>query len=336
MKHRQHPNEETLTSIIVPTYNRRGLLLQAVESCLSQTWKNIEIVIVDDGSSDGTNTTISQMLDNQWSTRQISYIRQKNQGASAARNQGLKVARGKYVQFLDSDDLLMSTKIAKQVREMEKPENAAAVCCYCFGTMAASTEGDAPKSEIGLRRLLDAKALASELSSKIVHGMPTPSPLWRRSHLMKHAGWREDISLGDDLEYYIRLLADADKVCFIDEELFFVREHIGPRLSTGRVSAASLMSLIRTRQAILSTLRQSGLWNAQTQCAFLGAMRTIYANALQLGNHETIRDLEEWLWTLADGPEQNREFHALILLRRMFGRRLLLGAHKLTNALRPS
>ncbi len=323
-------------SVVIPTFNRKALLPAAISSCLNQTFKDLEIIVVDDGSTDGTAELVSQMLGGAWPRERIAYVRQENRGASSARNRGLKVARGDYAQFLDSDDVLMPNKIAKQICELEEPQNRDAACCYCRGTMGSSTGSGFPASEIGFRTLLAPTALAKELASKIVHGMPTPAPLWRRDFLMNQAGWREDISLGDDLEYHVRLLASADKVCFVDEELFFVREHVGPRLSTGAMSAASLESLIRTRHAIYSTLEKAGLWDAPTQQAFLGAMRTIYANALQLGDHATIRDLEEWLWKLADSPRRNHQFQALVLLRRTLGRRFLLGAHKLLNSLRPA
>lgn len=334
MKNDQDIDERPLASIIIPSYNRRNLLPHAVESCLNQVWENCEILIIDDGSTDGTDALVAEMQSTAWPRGQVHYIRQPNRGASAARNRGLQVARGDYVQFLDSDDVVMPTKIVKQIRELEKTENWSAVCCYCCGTMGISMEKDSPKSEIGLRTLHDPLALAKKLASKIVHGMPTPSPLWRRDFLMKQGGWREDISLGDDLEYHIRLLASAEKLCFVDEDLFFVREHLGDRLSTGVMSAASLESQIRTRRSIYSTLEKAGLWDVSTQQVFLCAMRTIYANALQLNDQAMICDLEEWLWTLADSPQRNQQFHALILLRHALGRRFLLGAHKLIKNLR--
>lgn len=324
-------------TIVIPTHDRRELLRDAVESSLNQSWENCEVIIVDDGSTDGTGDLVAELINSTWPKDRVSYIKQQNRGASSARNHGLRLARGRYVQFLDSDDRLNRTKIAKQIAILEVPENGNAVCCHCYGAMGSLEEEPASTqaARIGFAAV-NPRDLVRELCTRRVHGMQTSAPLWRRDFLMQHAGWREDISLGDDLEYHVRLLVSAEKICFVDEELFFVREHAASRLSTGQMSAASIASLIRTRETILSSLQKADLWDTQTQRAFLGAMRTIYANALQLGNHETIRDLEEWLWALADGPERNREFHALILLRRMFGRRFLLGAHKLTNALRPS
>ncbi len=326
-----------LVSVVIPTHNRNLLLVDAVESALVQTWSDIEIVIVDDGSTDDTAVTARTMIGTTWPQERVRYTWQENKGAAAARNHGLQLSRGAYVQFLDSDDLLHPTKLAKQVGVLEQSENRNAACCNCYGKIGpmANTWIGVATERIGYPATSPIE-LVTELSSRRVHGMQTSAPLWRRTFLAGHAGWREDISLGDDLEYHIRLLADADKVCFIDEELFFVREHPGSRLSADQMSTASLDSLIRTRQAIFSTLQQCGLWDAQTQRAFLGAMRTIYANALQLGNRATIRDLENWLWTLADSPERNIQFHALILLRRILGRHFLLGTHKLINKIRPT
>jgi hypothetical protein len=165
--------------------------------------------------------------------------------------------------------------------------------------------------------------------------MQTSSPLWRRGFLVAHAGWREDIGLGDDLEYHVRLLADAGKLCFVPQNLFLVREHRGSRLSADRLSHDSLDSLIRTRRAVHATLRNSDLWDAPNQRRFLDAMRTVYANALQLGDADRIRTLEEWLWTIAAGSSrQSVSMRGLILLRRALGRRFVLSGHDLLTKFR--
>ena len=321
-----------LASIIIPTYNRKHLLCDAVQSCLDQSWRNIEVIIIDDGSSDGTDALVAEMLETAWPADQVRYVPQPNLGASAARNLGRELARGAYVQFLDSDDLLLPGKIAKQIAVLEEPHNSEAACCYSYGRKGADSEDTThgALTRIGVRAA-SPDELVHALCSRLTHGMQTSAPLWRRGFLQGHAGWREDITLGDDLEFHIRLLVDAKKICLIEEELFFVREHSGPRLGADQMSTSSLASLIRTRMAIFKTLQQSGLWDAHTQQAFLGAMRTIYANALQLGHRTTIRDLETWLWPLSSSPKRIPEFQLLILTRRLLGRRFLRGAHKLIS-----
>lgn len=88
-----------LCSIIIPTYNREKTILQSVESVLSQTFSDTEIIIVDDGSTDNTKSIIEQINDSR-----ILYVRQTNAGAPSARNHGISLARGKYISFQDSDD----------------------------------------------------------------------------------------------------------------------------------------------------------------------------------------------------------------------------------------
>jgi glycosyltransferase involved in cell wall biosynthesis len=323
---------QPMVSVIIPTFNRMNFLPEAVKSCLDQSYDNLEIIIIDDGSNDGTEDMVSKMLESTWPSDCVWYVKQKNHGASSARNHGLRIAQGDYIQFLDSDDLLMPKKLAKQIDILEESQNIEAPCCYCYGLYGKSLDNDKKTSltRIGYRAQNPIE-LMRKLSSRIVHGMQTSAPLWRRSFLVAHEGWREYISLGDDLEYHVRLLVDVKKICFVDEELFWVRDHATSRLSADQMSVNSLDSLIRTRQSVFTVLQQSGLWDAQTQRSFLSAMRTIYANALQLGNHERIRNLEHWLWKLAGVPEQLHGFRTLIMLRRMLGRHFLLSTHKLTT-----
>lgn len=322
-------------SVVIPTHNRKHLLANSIQSCLDQSWRNIEIIIIDDGSTDGTDALVAETLATAWPEDRVRYIQQPNRGASAARNHGLQLARGDYVQFLDSDDLLLPAKITMQVQILEAPENSNAPCCYCYGRKGEAFDEAATDaaSRIGVRAASPSE-LIQALCSRLTHGMQTSAPLWRRSFLLAHAGWREDISLGDDLEYHIRLLTSAKQIRFVEEELFFVREHSGPRLGARQTSICALASLVRTRRAIFDSVNKAGLWDAETQRDFLGAMRTVYANALQLGDRKTIRDLEGWLWSLSISPKRVAGLQLLILARRFLGRHFLLGAHGMISAVR--
>ena len=95
-----------LVSIIIPAYNARRLIGESIDSVLNQTYSNCEILVIDDGSTDGTRAFLQHRYGDQ-----IRYIYQKNQGRGAARNYGLRLARGKYIQFLDADDLILPDKI---------------------------------------------------------------------------------------------------------------------------------------------------------------------------------------------------------------------------------
>lgn len=114
-----------LVSIIIPTYNNVDTICQAVDSCINQTYRNIEIIVIDDGSTDNTKKVLSKYL----SDERFKYIYQENQERSSARNHGLDVAKGEYIQFLDSDDRLYPTKIEKQVNFLDaNPEYFMVYC----------------------------------------------------------------------------------------------------------------------------------------------------------------------------------------------------------------
>ncbi len=101
---------EDLVSVIIPTYNRSGFLKQAVESVLNQTYKNLELLIVDDGSPDDTRTIIEQYAAQDTRVR---YLEQKNSGVSVARNRGISDSNGEYLLFLDDDDMLLPHAVQK-------------------------------------------------------------------------------------------------------------------------------------------------------------------------------------------------------------------------------
>jgi glycosyltransferase involved in cell wall biosynthesis len=112
-----------LVSVVIPTYNRRHLVVEAIESVLAQTYRPLEIIVVDDGSTDGTEEELSRFKD------KLRYLRQENRGPSAARNLGIRAATGEFVALLDSDDLWEPAKIEKQVALMERSPQVGVVFC---------------------------------------------------------------------------------------------------------------------------------------------------------------------------------------------------------------
>ena len=103
-------------SVIIPSYNRAKLITKSIESVLNQTYDNIEVIVVDDGSTDNTEEVIKQISD-----KRVKYIKlKKNSGACHARNVGIEEATGKYIAFQDSDDEFLPTKLEKQYDNMIK------------------------------------------------------------------------------------------------------------------------------------------------------------------------------------------------------------------------
>jgi glycosyltransferase involved in cell wall biosynthesis len=114
-----------LVSVIIPVYNCGESLHRTMQSVLAQTHQPIEVILVDDGSTDNSYT-----LAKQYESSQVQVLQQKNAGAAVARNTGLAIAKGVYIQFLDAGDVLSEAKIAKQVQALQKHPDKVAVCNY--------------------------------------------------------------------------------------------------------------------------------------------------------------------------------------------------------------
>lgn len=319
-----------LVSVIIPTFNRGDLLPDAVRSCLNQTLKNLEIIIVDDGSSDNTKQVVSELQASQSSKGKIRYFSQLNSGASVARNHGFKQARGDFIQFLDSDDVLESTKLEKQFNNLNQFKNQEVACCLCYGTVESLEKCNSSnhKMRLGLKFESPRDAIHNMCGTK-AHVMPTLSPLWRRKFLEQFLGWNERIALGDDLEFHVRLLLNAKKITFVEEELFSVREHNGARLGAGTFTDSSLSSIVLTRKEIHSQLCGYGMWDGYMQLEFLRAMRTIYANALKNKNEKSIYELENFLLLVSSHPNRILGIRFFVAVRRIFGGDFLLSIHTL-------
>lgn len=314
-----------MISIIIPTYNRSKYLIEAVRSCLSQNFSEIEILIIDDGSTDSTEEIIKKYIKEDWRHHQIFYFKQENSGASAARNKGIELAHGEYIQFLDSDDLLHPDKTKMQ--ENYLIENMDADGCSCFGLLGKSFESKDTQL-IGIF-CSSPDEYIQQLSGRTVHCMQTSAPLWRSSFLKSQEGWRTDISLGDDLEYHIRLLCNAKKIGFVNKPLFLVREHEGERLSVVNQDKQKIQSSILTKQIIYQTLLKHGKWQANVQKAFLGSLKTNYANALTLYDPKEIKEFEKWIWQIAINPKYTLFFPLIIFIRSILGAKTIAKIHQL-------
>lgn len=110
-------------SVIIPTYNRAGLIGRTIENIFEQTYKNIELIIVDDGSTDDTPSVLKRYSD------RIRIVSQRNAGPAVARNRGAQMARGELIAFQDSDDLWKPEKLARQVQMLQAEPSVP--CCLC-------------------------------------------------------------------------------------------------------------------------------------------------------------------------------------------------------------
>jgi len=178
-----------LVSVIIPTHNRSDKLIKAVESVIKQTYKNIEIIIIDDNSTDDTLEVIRKYIDENKDYSVIYHKNINNLGNAATRNVGIKMAKGEYVAFLDDDDIWLSEKLEKQVR-LAQEENIKVVFC---GTLWQ--EG----KKIIKKTISDNKTVSFE------HGGPTSTWLISRDVFDEVGLFDERFPSAVDGEFLVRL-----------------------------------------------------------------------------------------------------------------------------------
>jgi glycosyltransferase involved in cell wall biosynthesis len=206
-----------LVSAIIPTYNRAHLVTDAVESILGQTYANVEVIVVDDGSTDDTLARLARYGNG------IRVISQKNAGPAAARNRGIAVATAEYVAFLDSDDVWLPTKLERQVRMLESAGRGVP-CCVSNITM---------RFHQGERTSFDIAALQPDFDEGIWTNVDevlatrfllfNQAVLVRREALAKIGGFDEKLWLLEDHELALRLSLEGPWA-YIREPLVIWRE----------------------------------------------------------------------------------------------------------------
>ena len=188
-------NKNCLVSVIIPVYNREHLILNSIESVLSQSYQNIELIIIDDASTDGTEFAVRGVDDGR-----VKYYKQNNnKGPSAARNLGVQKANGELIAFLDSDDEWYLNKIEKQVNIFaELDDDFAAVFCN-YETIDFKT-----KEKLG-ERIIKVD-VCENFRSGSQFETPSPCTMLIKTEAYKNVnGYDERLKANEDTELAIKL-----------------------------------------------------------------------------------------------------------------------------------
>ncbi len=205
----------TKVSVIIPTYNRKDYLKEALDSVLRQSFKDFEIIVIDDGSNDGT----SELIQEEYGSS-IRYYWQENQGESAARNRGLEIAQGEYIAFLDSDDRWLKEKLTKQVIYLN--ENPIPGMVFSQAWIIDKTGKRIKSDPWGIELNNDGIELESLVFNNKISG--PSSTLIRRSVIDKVGEFDSNIRYGEDWDLWLRIAKLYD-IAFIEEPLIEVRRH---------------------------------------------------------------------------------------------------------------
>jgi glycosyltransferase involved in cell wall biosynthesis len=208
-----------LVSVIIPTYNRAELIGQCLDSVLAQTYKDTEIIVVDDGSMDDTQAKLRA-----YGSR-IRVINQRNAGAAAARNRGIVASRGEIIAFQDSDDQWRPTKLQRQVELLEKLEKSIP-CCLCNSVLRTvdgmeytAFEAADINSEYEEGVWLN---VAEVLATRFV--LFNQAVAIRRDAIERVGMFDESLDYLEDYDLLLRLALDGPWA-FIREPLVLYREH---------------------------------------------------------------------------------------------------------------
>lgn len=240
-----------LVSTIIPVYNRARLLREAVASVLAQTYRPIEIIIVDDGSTDDT-TSVADSLAAEHSG-EIKAIHQGNSGPGLAREAGRQAARGEFIQYLDSDDILLPRKFELQVAGLRQRLD----CGVAYGKTNYGDSGLKSEQHPWKRTGERIESMFPAFLRSRWWG--TSTPLYRRS-LTDSAGSWLALSSEEDWEYDCRIAAMGIHLFFVDEFISEEREHSGPRLSRGgATSAEKLLDRAKAHALIYAHAVRAGI-----------------------------------------------------------------------------
>jgi glycosyltransferase involved in cell wall biosynthesis len=204
-----------LVSVIIPTYNRDTYLLEAITSVVGQTYTNIEILVIDDGSSVNYAEAICKGF------KECKYFYKTNGGLSSARNYGISRANGTYIAFLDDDDFWKKSKIEKQVSVMESKPT---IDLVHSSALVVDENGKETGKTIGASQEKAFKRSGNVFWDALgVWVVKSPTPLIRKTVFTPDMLFDESIKVGEDLDFYQRLFFKHE-VFYINEPLAFYRD----------------------------------------------------------------------------------------------------------------
>lgn len=227
-------------SILIPVYNAEKYVAEAIESALNQTYKNIEIIIVDDGSIDKSWEIIETYRQKYPSI--IKTYKQENKGAAAARNKGFEISTGQYIQYLDADDLLAPDKIEHQIKYFKGDDREDFI-----------VNGHWIKIKEHINEEIDwgpHKSIQQDLDNidwiLANHMSQTSCWLTPRSLIIKAGVWNEELTFNDDGEFFARVILNSSKVYFCINSKIYYRIHEGLSISKQARTKKGMQSYFNT------------------------------------------------------------------------------------------
>lgn len=245
--------EQPKVSLCMPCYNAEPYLAEALDSALNQTYPNLEIVIVNDGSTDGSAKILEE-----YATKGVRVITQKNQGQCAAVNRAFEESSGDYIKFFDADDILSPEFIKSQVDRLQGSRTDIATARWGrFHNNDLNTFKLNPQSVWRDMKAIDWLVEAYQDARPM---MQCAIFLIPREILEKSGGWNPDLSLINDFEFFSRVLSHCENILFTEETTLYYRSGIESSLSrqTSRKAVESaFQSIIKGTEHVLARTKSA-------------------------------------------------------------------------------
>jgi len=244
-----------VVSVIIPTYNRAHLIKETLESVLLQSYRPLEIIVIDDGSTDSTESVVSKIgIKNKDKDISLKYVLQKNKGAQVARNRGCQLSQGEFIQFLDDDDLLSKNKIHNQMTALKKQREPHVAYgswrIYCNGIIKHG-----PLHQIQPEVNTDI-ILRGYLSSKWY--CPTISYLFPREVVCSVGLFDENLLRRQDTDYLIRTLISGYQLLYVNDAVVYYRRHGGDHIGNRKNYNEHFSSTVRVIEKAHTLLEEQG------------------------------------------------------------------------------
>ena len=243
----------TKVSIIIPLYNSEAYIAQTIDSCLAQTHDNIEIIVVENGSTDQGYQIVKSIDDKRLSVYQI-----PKPNAAAARNYGYHKAKGAYIVFLDADDMLAPNKIELQLTAISKKPEGWVACCAWAKFKTNTKEAIITPQEVWYIQ----NPITWCINSWMGGGMMIPGCWLMPKSIIEQAGlWDENLSLHDDGEFMCRVILASKGNVFVENTVVYYRQQDNSlsRQHKSKMAAESALLVYKSYQKEILKFQDSKL-----------------------------------------------------------------------------
>jgi glycosyltransferase involved in cell wall biosynthesis len=304
-----------LVSIIIPTYNRAHLIAETLESVANQTYKDFECLVVDDGSTDDTQAVVEEFCKKDARFTYLSRPTNREKGANACRNFGFENAKGSYVNWLDSDDLLLDSHIEMHLAlHKNKPEIDASITLA--GTFT-ETIGDLDAKWSATRR--EGDMLLHMINAHV--NWQTATLLWKKSYFA-NSPFREDLVCSQEWTLHLESFITGLFYHLEDKVTVYIRRHeerIGKQVS-GKKFVSKFMSRLYIYQLLDSKKRLTKEYERQLLKRMLQTIKNSIKNGYSTESRSLVRRLKEIYSTSTYKSELWKIIYLFIPIYRVTGK----------------